>query len=537
MFSSYYIIFSRQTGFVTEPTTLAFLLLHPAERHPRSRLAFLIAPDVPERKARRLLSRALWDLRRTLPLDLLTTEGDTIVVRSEPRIWVDVSRFEELTRPYEKRRPRTDDDIKDLQRAVALYRGDLLEDFYEDWVLGRRERLRETYLQALLSLSEWAKRNGRYYQALTFILKLLQTDPLQEAAHREAMRLYGLLDRPEAALQQYQTCRQILADEMGIEPDAETTALARAFSRRAEHAAPPHVPKIPAHPTAIVFDPAATIPLVGREKERAALLEYIAALFAGDGGVILVAGAPGVGKTRLLQEIARDAEWRGARVARGSGHELSAETPYGPLVEALRTLLTPLRVGQLRLLIDDLWLRAVVSLLPELTTELPELPPLDSEQGQTRLWEAMARVICALGEHSPILLILDDLQWGAPEVLAALAYLTRQVAHSRVMIIACYRDDEARADEAVWQGLQAIDSAGVRERLRLRPLSPAGSEALIRQGLGQVRHASTFARRLHRQTGGNPLFILETLRALRGEGMLTQDEGRDLAYAVRPNGR
>ena len=113
-----------------------------------------------------------------------------------------------------------------------MYRGDLLEGFYDDWVLLERERQRETYQQALERLVQLNKSTRRYPNALEAALKLTIADPLRESAQREVMRLFFALQRPEAALKQFAACRQILNAELALEPEIKTVALAHEVTQR-----------------------------------------------------------------------------------------------------------------------------------------------------------------------------------------------------------------------------------------------------------------------------------------------------------------
>ena len=204
-----------------------------------------------------------------------------------------------------------------LEQALKLYRGDFLEGHYHEWALAERERLRELSLQVMERLGKLEKAAGRYTKALDLALRLSRADPLNEAAHREVMRMHSILGQPDAALRQFEVCRQTLRQEMDLEPEPETLALAEEIGQRTG--------KNPAVVTPTKEkNRLVPAPLVGRENDRAALLHYVDGIFNKLGGLVLVEGEAGVGKTRLLLELARDAQWRGAagimgKRARGPG--------------------------------------------------------------------------------------------------------------------------------------------------------------------------------------------------------------------------
>ncbi|KPJ50882.1 MAG: hypothetical protein AMJ38_01275 [Dehalococcoidia bacterium DG_22] len=235
--------------------------------------------------------------------------------------------------------------------------------------------------------------------------------------------------------------------------------------------------------------------------------------------------------------MARDAEWRGAQVCWGRGRELAELPPYGVLRQALQAALSSLRASQLAELVEGVWLREVSRVLPELAEWLPDrsaersrrsLPPhmdLEPEQQRARLLEALTRTVLALGQIMPHLLILDDLQWADEATLSVLAHLTRQLAEGRVLVIGSYRGEDAREQPAVWEALQALDRAGGHQCLLLARLTAEGTGELVRRGLALAAGAPLFEERLYQETDGNPLFVLETLRALHDEGLLYRDEG------------
>ena len=279
---------------------LAYLLLHPGRLYPRSVLAALIAPDYAEAQANRALSQALWHIRRCMP-GLMDSEANQVGITSRTKIWVDALEFRSLTERCLTSLEQPAVLLTSLRQAVDLYRGDLLEGFYEEWALIEREFLRESFLQTLEKLVTAYKATLQYQQALNTILRLVSFDSLNEAAHREAMRLYHYLGRPAEALRQFETCREILQREFDLQPSAETSQIAQAIAQRSGHAATPYIPEPQSFPTDSLLSSQAeaAIPLIGRNQERSRLVEWFRQNQAGKGKLILVEGEAGVGKTRL----------------------------------------------------------------------------------------------------------------------------------------------------------------------------------------------------------------------------------------------
>ncbi len=199
----------------------AYLALHRRQPQPRERLAALFWGDRPERRARRSLTTALWHIRRCLP-DENSLLADVHAVQFDPQadLWLDVAEFEARV---------ACSDLSSLQAAAALYRGDFLEGFYDDWVLNERYRLETLFSEALARLMRGLEARGDHEDALAIALRLLQHDPLREDAHRLAMRALCHLGQRDAALAQYRRCQQIVAQELDAEPMTETAELHQAI--------------------------------------------------------------------------------------------------------------------------------------------------------------------------------------------------------------------------------------------------------------------------------------------------------------------
>ncbi|MGC9333901.1 MAG: BTAD domain-containing putative transcriptional regulator [Anaerolineae bacterium] len=194
---------------------LAALLLRPHIEH-RERLACLLFADVPETHGRRRLSHALWQLRRWLPE--LPIESDAEAVRLlRDDLWVDTEAFQRLA---------ASDRLDDWLAALALYRGDLLEGFYDDWLLEEREVLYLQYVQVSQRTSERLLREHRFTEMLPVVERLVQQEPYDEHALRQLMRAYRAVGRRGAALAAYERFVALVADEWGAIPEPATEALA-----------------------------------------------------------------------------------------------------------------------------------------------------------------------------------------------------------------------------------------------------------------------------------------------------------------------
>lgn len=213
---------------------LAYLLLNGRRYHSRERLVALFWPDHDSSRARSCLSTTLWRLRRRLePEDtppgtyLLTSDKGDVSFNWASDHWLDVVVFETaleaiLTRPLPDITPR---EVDDLATTLDLYSENLLEGVYRDWAVRERERLRQRYLAGQYYLMRYYESQGAYEKSLTYGQQILSFDPLRENIHRDLMRLHWQQGQVPLAIRQYQTCRQILASHLDIDPMAETQAL------------------------------------------------------------------------------------------------------------------------------------------------------------------------------------------------------------------------------------------------------------------------------------------------------------------------
>ncbi len=505
---------------------LAYLALFCTRNHPRNLLIGIFWPEEPEERARRALSQALWHIRRLFP-DLVKADAETVAISTQGEVWIDTQAFEQGLQDWLNTNPLPEAGRVALLETSHLYRGDLLEGLYDDWVLIERQRLMEQYHQVLARLLMAEKFSGKFEQALEYALQLLKSDPLREDIHREVMRIHYLLGRPEAALRQYETCRQTLQQELNIEPESQTLALAQEISRRNNVELSAYLPEgVSAASSCLDGSHPLRMPLIGRQAERARLLQHVEAALEQHGGIMLIEGEAGVGKTRLLQEIARDAEWRGAQVLWGRGLE-SGTLPYRPVLEALKDGLSPLRTQQISQIVDSVWIDALrphLGCLAGHDYQPAETMPLPADLEKSRFVEALIAFLSGWIKITPLVLILDDIHWMDRDTLAILPPLALRLSQQGMLWIAAYRGEEVRAMPDVWEHIQALDRAGLLEHMALKRLNQNSTGELIRSSLGLRQPAPLFEARIYQETDGNPLFVLETLRTLEDEGLLVHTE-------------
>ncbi|MCE7988811.1 MAG: hypothetical protein DYG89_47250 [Caldilinea sp. CFX5] len=295
--------------------------------HARDTLATLFWPDHSQSEARMALSRRLYELNKQLPPGALTLDAESVALSGD--FWRDVTAFETTLAAHPT---VATNNLAPLQAAVELYTADFLAGFtlhdcpdFDDWQAFQTESLRQS-LRAALEKIAWAQAaTGNAEQAIATARRQLALDPLDENAHRALMQLYAQAGQQSAALHQYEQCRQILADELGIAPAAETTALVERIRRgewrqgdketkrqgdkenlqaeeSARGAANPPATRHPLPATRHNL-PAQTTPFIGRARE---LTELTDRLTEPDTRLVTIIGPGGMGKTRLAQQ----AGWR-----------------------------------------------------------------------------------------------------------------------------------------------------------------------------------------------------------------------------------
>jgi predicted ATPase len=321
-----------------------------------------------------------------------------------------------------------------------------------------------------------------------------------------------------------------LERELGVKPDAETQL---AYERIVALEPGP----LSVGQAALLSLPAAEpIPLVGRDAEWARVLEAWGRMAEGEAHLIVIGGEAGIGKSRLAAELCDWAGRRGTRAARSRAYAAEGRLPFAPVADWLRSPVVASALPRL----DASTLSEVSRLLPELLAQRPDVPRPSTrvEDWQRQpFFQALARAF--LVADQPLLLVLDDLQWCDADTLEWLHFLLRFDRRANLLVAATVRPGEVDRHHPLTAVLADLREAAQVTEIGLDRLDPAGTAALAAH-VGGRPYQPEQARHLHLETEGNPLFVVETVRAGLGDAVgpgsgivLTADPEAPMAATVR----
>jgi DNA-binding CsgD family transcriptional regulator len=277
-----------------------------------------------------------------------------------------------------------------------------------------------------------------------------------------------------------------------------------------------------------------TTPFVGRETQLVSLITDLDAAVAGSGGVVLVAGEPGIGKTRLAEELTVQATARGALVLWGRCWEGEGAPAFWPWVQVVRAYVEATDPAVLR---RDMGGGAadIAQLVPAVRALLPDLPappPVEPEAARFRLFDSLVSFLRAAAGRRPLLLVLDDLHWADAPSLAMLRFLGREPEGAGLLVVGIYRHTEVDRGHPLLGTLADLTRGQHHRRLLLGGLDQQQVASFVALVAG-MDPSPGLAAAVHRQTDGNPFFVTEVVRLLASQGRLDHAETTAPGLAVR----
>ena len=273
------------------------------------------------------------------------------------------------------------------------------------------------------------------------------------------------------------------------------------------------------------------VPLVDRIEEMNVLKEAVYKAAHGEGGLVFVYGEAGIGKTRLLRELGAYAQSRGVQVLHGRCpglFRMDGVPPYVIWKEVIKDYFERCTFEQLNRVIGY-YPAEVAKLVPELSQKLRTIPqsfPINPEQEQNRLFEAVSQFITNISQETPLLVVLDDLQWTDPSSLLLLHYLARGVQKTQMLLLSAYRSTDIDEKHPLTPVLAELNRERLPQEIQLKRMSPNDVSEIIKNILEQEDVSEEFCKLIFDKTRGNPFFAEEVIKSLKEEGAIYREEGK-----------
>lgn len=272
-------------------------------------------------------------------------------------------------------------------------------------------------------------------------------------------------------------------------------------------------------------------PFVGRNNEYGQFLGLIARLTAGSGQVVLIEGEAGIGKSRLMIEVACYARRRALPVLVTNCYEIERAIAYQPVIDLATQACQAAPEARLRTItpITPILLAEIAALVPAMAARLLDLPPLSAdfpEARQARLFHALVQLFDALAQDRQLIVMIDDIQWADAASLRFLHFLARQIASRPVLVACAYRDEELGNNEGLASLVESLRREPHTRHMALARLGPGDTVTLLERLNDPKLSAPDLAARLHRETDGNPFFLWSILHSLSEGDCAASDAGK-----------
>ncbi|MDD7933844.1 BTAD domain-containing putative transcriptional regulator [Actinomycetospora straminea] len=462
-------------------------------------LRHLLEPDLPARGSGSYLLR----------------HGEGYLCAAGPDV-LDLARFRQLATAAREERDRPEESLDHWIAALGLWRGRAGEGLPRGPAAEALfAALDDEFRDACTAAADLALAVGRSTSVVAPLRLAAATAPWDEPVHAALVTALGAAGRQAEALAVSRAVRARLAEDLGVDPgplldDAQRRVLAQETPAGA--GAPPPRRRSPAEEAPSGRQGS----LVGRAEELAVVRATLRRAAAGDGAHVVVEGEPGVGKTRLLVELAADAAQRGALVVWGRGLDDRGAPTMWPWVQVLHGLVDALPARE-----RESWLAGELGKLVAPGDGAVPDQVLPERRAQFRLFERVVALLGAVAARRAVVLILDDLQWADEASLQLVGHLVTRLP-AGVALVGALRDRAPVPDAGLAAALAAASRVPGHRRVRLGPLGASEVAELVHREIGQDL-APGVAHHVYARTAGNPFFVLELSRLLADGGAVTDE--------------
>jgi DNA-binding SARP family transcriptional activator len=482
------------------PALLKLLALNRDHQLVRDQAMEQLWPDLDSTSAAAQLYKAIHQLRKAFGAGeqesdasgWIATIKNLVILAPPSGVITDVDAFEQTSRDALASRQ-----IKELERAAALYAGDLLPmDLYAAWTQAPRDHLRQIYIDVLLALAQGYQSRGDLATAAETYRTALDKDATLEIAHRGLMTVFARQGQRDRALKQYGVCLDALAEELGVAPSQETRALYDEIDRQKPD-------------TTVAVDrtrlqtPIRMAPLVNREAECRVIDGCLDQLLAERGSVLLIEGPAGIGKTRLTRELIARAQRRGFHALVGSAYEMEGTIAYGPFLDVLQAALRDSPAGQERIPAE------IASVLPGRLQDTQPVPNSDPLAAQTYLFAGVAEFLRQRAVSTPLVVVLENAHAADQSSLELFHFLARRLQEVPLLLVATRRKEGVAIGDPLDKLVRSVRETAMVNVLTLGPLSAVDHHELLQQQSGERSLSREQSDEIFQLSEGNPMYALE----------------------------
>lgn len=513
---------------------LAYLVLHPSIAISRRHLAELFWPDSSAAQARTNLRRELHHLRQSAPaIDSALTVDAQHIRWDEPRVELDVQVFLDAISQATSASPHCESRGEALARALNCYQGDLLPGVFDDWVVTRRGELHAYYVQGLERYAHWLSEYGEPGDAARVVRELIALDPLHEPGYLQLMHLHIAHNEPARALQTYHQCCDTLRRELRTEPSEPLRSLYETL-RHAANSAPSNQDETTTHFTSKADADASIqdqrqinyehLSFVGREAQLAQLNAAWRETRRDGMRIALLTGEAGIGKTRLATEFIAPLRQSAQPVAFARAFPVAQGVTYQPIRQWLSSPAIAQHLSTLPASLRD-QIQTFLAGSSDAQTGNQSANPAMGNAHRNRLFQTLSDALATY--PTPLVLMLDDAQWCDADTSAWIQHCFSTQPKARMLLVATMRVDETPPSHPVHTLISTLQVSGQLTTVTVPALAQSQADLITHSALEHSKSDThrVDASTLYSQSGGNPLFLIEYLRAqLDQQGTVTASD-------------